>query len=85
MRRQPDVKECLTYRETEIITELYQGIALQAMADKLCISLHTLRTHIKNIYGKLNVQSRSGAVYQAVQRGMIQQDVVRGANGEFKA
>lgn len=62
----------LSNRETEILTLLYRGDNLNQMADELCISLHTVRVHIKKIYSKLMVNSRSHAIYQGLQKDLIQ-------------
>jgi len=43
----------------------------QEIADKLFISLNTVKTHLKNIYLKLDVDSRSGAVAKAKKVGIL--------------
>ena len=48
----------LTQRETEIIAPLAVGATNKEIADKLCISPHTVRTHLYNIYKKLSVPNR---------------------------
>jgi RNA polymerase sigma factor (sigma-70 family) len=76
-QRQPDNEELkatlspLSSRETEILTLLYQGESLAQMAEKLYISLHTVRVHIKKTYAKLMVNSRSQAIYEALQHNLI--------------
>lgn len=52
----------LTQREKEILQELVNGLSYKKIADTLFISLDTVRSHIKNIYKKLHVCSRSEAV-----------------------
>jgi len=49
----------LTYREREIFQLLNKGITPKAIGDLLNISYHTVRTHQKNIYRKMNVNSLS--------------------------
>ncbi len=49
----------LTKREAEIVLLLIQGDSDQEVAQKLTITFHTVRTHIKNIFKKLNVTNRS--------------------------
>jgi len=49
----------LTARETEVLGMLNKGMSYKQIADKCFISLQTLNSHIKNIYQKLNVHSRS--------------------------
>jgi len=61
----------LSSRETEILDLLYRGLNIAQIADKLCISTHTVQTHIKKIYSKLHVNSRSQAIYEAVQKKLI--------------
>lgn len=60
--RQPTLAEPLTERELEVLHLLTTGLSTQEMADKLIISKATLRTHLKNIYAKLEVSSRAQAV-----------------------
>lgn len=60
----------LSEREKEILTELFQGNQLKAIAAKLFISVETVRTHVKHIYKKLHVVNRTEAVMKAVQQGL---------------
>jgi DNA-binding CsgD family transcriptional regulator len=48
----------LTTREIEIITMIATGAANADIADKLCISCHTVKTHLYNIFKKINVPNR---------------------------
>lgn len=66
-----EVVSPLSKRETELLELLYKGDSYKEIADKLCISLHTVHTHIKNIYGKLHVNSRSQAIYEACKKKII--------------
>ena len=52
----------LTKRESEMLGLLAKGFRYKEIADKLNISSATVRTHIYNIYQKLNVQSRTDAI-----------------------
>jgi DNA-binding NarL/FixJ family response regulator len=52
----------LTDREREILDFLSQGFANKELADKLNISVPTVRTHLRHIYEKLHVRSRSEAI-----------------------
>lgn len=47
----------LTRRETEIVLCLQKGLSSVKIAEKLNLSYHTVRTHLKNIYKKLNISS----------------------------
>ena len=49
----------LTKRETEILNMLIQGKSYKTIADRCNISMHTLFTHSRNIYNKLNIHSRA--------------------------
>lgn len=51
----------LSNRETEVMKELMSGLEYQEIADKLFISLETVRSHVKNIFRKLGVSSRAEA------------------------
>lgn len=48
----------LTEREKEITMEILKGLRNEDIADKLCISINTVKMHIKNIYKKLDVNSK---------------------------
>jgi len=56
----------LTLREKEILRELINGLSYKKIAETLFISLDTVRSHIKNIYQKLHVSSKSEAVAKAL-------------------
>lgn len=47
----------LTRRETEVVLCLQKGLSSAEIAEKLSLSYHTVRTHLKNIYKKLNISS----------------------------
>jgi len=61
----PQLKEekyNLSKRESEILKLLSKGFRYKEIAEKLFISTETVRTHIRNIYSKLQVQSRTDAI-----------------------
>lgn len=62
----------LSRRELDIMGLLAKGLTLTAIAEILSISEHTVTTHVKKIYKKLNVHSRGEAVYEARQLHLIQ-------------
>jgi DNA-binding NarL/FixJ family response regulator len=55
----------LTRREKEIIDELIKGNSYKMISARLEISVETVRSHLKNIYKKLQVNSATEAVYKA--------------------
>lgn len=57
--------EGLSLREQEILTLLSKGFRYKEIAEKLFISLETVRTHVRNIYEKLQVNSRTEAINKA--------------------
>jgi DNA-binding NarL/FixJ family response regulator len=60
--------EKLTNREREMLDLLSKGFRYKEIADQLCISFETVRTHIHHIYEKLHVQSRTEALNKAFPR-----------------
>jgi DNA-binding NarL/FixJ family response regulator len=52
----------LTVRENEVLYSLVDGLSYKRIADKYCVSISTIRTHICNIYAKLHVNSKAEAV-----------------------
>ena len=61
----------LTNREKEVLALLSEGNNYQEIGDTLFISVDTVRHHIRNIYRKLHVHSRSEAVAKAIRKGLI--------------
>jgi DNA-binding NarL/FixJ family response regulator len=60
--------EKLTKREYEVLTLLARGDLDKEIADQLHINVSTVRTHLKHIYEKLHVQSRTQAAVRYVKR-----------------
>ena len=54
--------EELTAREIEVLQAISEGLAAKNIADKLFVTIDTIRYHTKNIYKKLHVNSKLGAV-----------------------
>ncbi len=67
----PDPAASLTRRESEVLQLLAKGFTYDEISDLLTMSLNTVRSHIRNLYRKLQVNSRSEAVYDAIDRGLI--------------
>jgi LuxR family maltose regulon positive regulatory protein len=66
--------EPLTRREMEVLQLIAAGNSNQDIADKLVITVRTVKKHTGNIYGKLNVGSRIQAVARARERGLLSRD-----------
>jgi NarL family two-component system response regulator YdfI len=64
--------EDLTPRETEVLGLLAEGLANREIAQRLNISEHTIKFHIRSILGKLGVSSRTEAVTQGFRHGLIE-------------
>jgi DNA-binding NarL/FixJ family response regulator len=60
----------LTEREREILELIAQGLTNSAIAEKLVLSPKTVRNHVSNIFGKLQVSDRSQAIVRAREAGM---------------
>ncbi|MGV7224829.1 MAG: response regulator [Nitrospinales bacterium] len=61
----------LTAREQEVLSVLTKGLTNKEIADTLCISEKTVKTHLNNIFRKLNVTRRLQAILYAIGRGII--------------
>lgn len=61
----------LTDRELEVLRRLSSGLGYKQIAAALTVSLDTVRFHLRNIYGKLHVHSKSEAVMAALRRGIV--------------
>ena len=57
-----DLADKITYREYELLQQIHLGKSNQEMAHDLHISLHTVKSHLKNCYRKLGVSSRISAL-----------------------
>lgn len=67
-----EITAILTKREAAILDLIAQGDSYGEVAKLLSVSVGTVQTHIKNIYGKLAVHSRGEAVFEAHRRGLLQ-------------
>ncbi|MCP4541035.1 MAG: response regulator transcription factor [Chloroflexi bacterium] len=63
--------EPLSERELDVMHHLVDGQTNQEIAQTLCISVNTVKTHLKNIYGKLGVSSRRQAAAEANKLGLV--------------
>ncbi|MCU0947261.1 MAG: response regulator transcription factor [Porphyrobacter sp.] len=64
----------LTSRERETLETLARGFSQREAAQILGVSPHTIVSHVKAIYQKMAVNSRSEAVFEAIQSGLIKMD-----------
>jgi DNA-binding NarL/FixJ family response regulator len=67
----PYADYALTHREKEILNLLVSGISQKMIADRLFLSPFTIATHMKNIYVKLHVHSRTEAVVKALKENLL--------------
>lgn len=72
-QKQPEkeLPEALTDRQVKILKYVSQGFSSREISEKLNISYYTVTTHIKNIYGKLQVNSRTEALHEATKFGLL--------------
>ncbi|KAA9346350.1 MULTISPECIES: response regulator [Larkinella] len=61
----------LTARETEVLELLSKGKSYTTIAEQLFVDKETIRTHIKNIYWKLEVHSKAEAIEKAIKERLI--------------
>jgi two-component system NarL family response regulator len=61
----------LTQRETEVVRRVEEGLTYKEIGERLSISTHTVHTHIKNIYEKLQAKDRNDAIIKARKKGII--------------
>ena len=63
--------DLLTDREREVLVEIAHGLSNQEIADKLFISLPTVKTHVAHILAKINARDRVQAVVFAYDNGLV--------------
>ena len=61
----------LSAREQEVLSYISRGFSYAEIAGLQGLSMHTVQSHIKNLYAKLSVHSRSEAVFEATRMGLI--------------
>jgi DNA-binding NarL/FixJ family response regulator len=61
----------LSEREKEILSLLVDGLSKKQIADKIFLSHHTVDSHLRNIYAKLEVHSRSSAISKAIREKLL--------------
>lgn len=71
VRRTGSRNHSLTEREIEIVDLLAQGMSNREIADRLIVSVATVKAHLSHIYTKLEVDTRAGAVAKAIDLRII--------------
>jgi DNA-binding NarL/FixJ family response regulator len=61
----------LSEREKEILSLLVEGLSKKLIAEKIFLSHHTVDSHLRNIYAKLEVHSRSSAISKAIREKLL--------------
>jgi len=74
--RAPDSPETLTEREREVLLALTRGLSNNEIAEALFITEKTVKTHVSNVLGKLNLPSRTQAALYALKKGLIELDEI---------
>ena len=73
-RREGGTAWPLTDRETEVLTLIATGLSNQDITDRLHLSINSVKSYIRSVYGKIEVSSRSQAVLWAVRHGLLLRD-----------
>lgn len=63
--------EPLTEREQEVLHYIEKGLSNKQIADKMFVSVNTIKTHIKNLYGKMGCENRAEALQIAASKGLL--------------
>jgi DNA-binding NarL/FixJ family response regulator len=64
-------REQLSRRETEVLDLVARGFTYPEVAQRLGLSVSTVQSHVRNIYGKLDVHNKTEAVFEARQLGLL--------------
>jgi DNA-binding NarL/FixJ family response regulator len=67
----PNARSLLSAREQEVLVLIARGFSYAEIARLKHLSVHTVQTHIKNLYGKLAVHSKNEAVFEATRLGLL--------------
>jgi DNA-binding NarL/FixJ family response regulator len=75
----------LTDRETEVLLLAAKGQSNRQIADKLSLSMRTVQAHLRNVFNKLNVGSRTEAVISALKNGLLTFEDIADSEDELEA
>ena len=64
-------KQALTHREKEVLDLTAMGKSNREIASQLALSVPTVKSHLVNIFSKMGVSSRTGAILEALRRGWV--------------
>ena len=67
----PAALDALSERELEVLRQIAEGRTDREIAERLVLSLYTVKVHARNIYGKLGVNKRTQAVARARELGVL--------------
>ncbi len=73
-QRPVETKSILTRREVEILQKLPSGMSNKALAETINTSESTVKTHLRSLYRKLEVEDRTQAILEGIRRGLISND-----------
>jgi DNA-binding CsgD family transcriptional regulator/N-acetylneuraminic acid mutarotase len=76
-------KHFLTERELEIVRAVATGATNQQIAQELTISVNTVKVHLKNIFSKLDTQSRTEVALYAVKEGLVEVELPAPAEADI--
>ncbi len=67
-----ETERLLTEREEQVLQLLSRGYSYGELATEMGVTINTIQTHIRGLYAKLEVHSKSQAIFQARQRGILE-------------
>lgn len=72
--KKDELIKTLTPREMEVLALVARGYTNIQIADVLCISKHTVKNHVSNIYRKLKIDDRTKIALLAIRNGLVTVD-----------